>query len=170
MDSLPACPWELLGSPPEPDCPLPGGGGEPGDDEPGSPGEPDEDEGGLLDAVESEDGLDCDEEGDEGELGDGGCELGDEALGGVALGILGGCGMVGLLALGQPASNRQAQDRPANALRCADLLAIDNIGSYHLGRIDRFAVHESGPERRFAQLAHEAIDFTAIALSVVHAL
>ena len=54
------------------------------------------------------------EEGDEGGApeGAGGEDEGDE--GGELGGGVGGCGVVGLLALGQPLSNKQATSRPAN--------------------------------------------------------
>jgi hypothetical protein len=53
-------------------------------------------------------------------------ELGG-GVGGVELGVLGGCGVVGLLALGQPASNRQTLQMPVSCANSMLFLGVDFI-------------------------------------------
>jgi len=77
---------------------------------------------------------------------DGGAELG--GVGGVELGVAGGCGGVGLLA--QPLRIRQAQTSTASLVnvRCDMplMLLYDVIGSYHLLRDNWFSTCKAGPE------------------------
>ena len=71
-------------------------------------------------------------------------------------GMLGGCGVVGLLALGQPASSRQAQQSAPIAAGCRQLLLADDICPDYPLRFHRFPVLEARPEWRLAQRPHEA--------------
>jgi hypothetical protein len=73
------------------------------------------------------------------------------AGGGALLGIDGVWGWVGLLELGQPASNRHRAAPPdILAYRAIDLL-FNSIGPYDLLRRYRLSRFETWPERGFAQ-------------------
>lgn len=81
--------------------------------------------------------------------------LPDGGVGGVALGVEGDCGVVGLLALGQPASNAQAQTNSPRRERgrhrsTVDMVRSDNFFSFH-----GLTALEPGTELRPAQLLHE---------------
>ena len=83
---------------------------------------------------------------------DGGADEG--IVGGEALGVAGGWGMVGLLALGQPLSNRQAEAAtaaPSN--RVNSLVYVIGPDQFICPR--RLARDETGPEMRIAQVPHQ---------------
>mgnify|MGYP001827863580 CR=1 FL=1 len=95
-------------------------------------------------------------------------ELG--GLGGAVLGVEGVWGWVGLLELGQPASNRHRAIPPdILAYGAIDLLS-NSIGPYDLLRRYRFPLVETGSERGLAQHPHEAIGDPIVLFIVVHAL
>ena len=75
-------------------------------------------------------------------------------------GVLGGCGTVGLLALGHPVNSRHAAvSAPGKSRRftCVTVLLLDFISPGHCFRILRFPHRQSGSELRFAQRAHDAV-------------
>ncbi len=84
---------------------------------------------------------------------DGGADEG--IVGGEALGVAGGWGMVGLLALGQPLSNRQAEAATAAAPsnRVNSLVYVIGPDQFICPR--RLARDETGPEMRIAQVPHQ---------------
>ncbi len=86
---------------------------------------------------------------------DGGADEG--IVGGEALGVAGGWGMVGLLALGQPLSNRQAQPDSASETYHGVPVLVDFIGPDNFLRNNRLASVETRPEPCFAQLPHDAV-------------
>jgi hypothetical protein len=98
-------------------------------------------------------------------LGGGGLLLGG-VLEGAALGVGGGvCGVVGLLALGQPLSSRQAQASPPSLRSNPCIVLFDDIGPDKFFRLYWFARLKTWAESGFAQFAHQAIGF-AIALGI----
>ena len=80
--------------------------------------------------------------------------LGDGAL---VLGVDGVWGVVGLLALGQPLSNRQAQADSASAAYHGVPVLVDFIGPDNFLRSHRLPLVETRPEACFAQLPHNAV-------------
>lgn len=80
---------------------------------------------------------------------------GRDALGGVGI-----CGCVGVLALGQPTSSRHRPPPAATvaALRSSRMSPVrDVIGSYHLRGIHRDTVADPRAEQRAPQAAHDVI-------------
>lgn len=69
------------------------------------------------------------------------------------LGVAGGCGVVGLLALGQPASNRHRLTVAAGRAYCRMLFLrqLDFIGPCYLFCVLWFPHGQPGPEAGFAQ-------------------
>lgn len=91
-------------------------------------------------------------------------------LGGV---LLGTCGVVGLLALGQPASNRQAQASASGAVNPATALLLSLLEFILLGHVFRnhwLAHRQRGAEPGLPQFAHDAIYQTAAQLVLIHPL
>jgi hypothetical protein len=78
--------------------------------------------------------------------------LGEE--GALVLGVEGVCGVVGLLALGQPLRTRQAHAGTASFTSHCHPVSINFICPDYLFRIYRFSRLEARPEPGFAQLAH----------------
>ncbi len=100
-------------------------------------------------ALLSELGLDV------GELGLGvELELGGE----LDVGGAGGCGVVGLLALGQPLSTKQAQLSAATLISCAGSVPLSPIARVispnHFLSDHRLTVFKARPKAGFAQFAH----------------
>lgn len=83
--------------------------------------------------------------------------LPEGGVGGVALGIEGGCGVVGLLALGQPARNAQAQTTSPRRERGRHRSTIDMVGFDNFFGFHGLSALEPGAELRPAQLLHEAV-------------
>ena len=91
--------------------------------------------------------------------------LGEE--GALVLGVEGVCGVVGLLALGQPLRSRQAHAGNANRANHLACVLVNFIGPDDFLRIHRLPVLETRPEPGFAQLAHNAVGVGAVDLFVV---
>jgi hypothetical protein len=96
--------------------------------------------------------------------------LDDEEL---ELGVDGGvgvCGVVGLLALGQPLSNTQALAMAASFARLFCCALFNAISPDHFFGIHRFAVLETGTEFRLAQFAHQAVGLSGVDLVFINPL
>ena len=89
------------------------------------------------------------------------------------LGVDGGvgvCGVVGLLALGQPLSKTQAAAMAASFARLFCCALFNAISPDHFFGIHRFAVLETGTEFRLAQFAHQAISLSGVDLVFINSL
>lgn len=85
------------------------------------------------------------------------------------LGVAGGCGVVGLLALGQPASNRhRPATEPARARRTHALLwLLDFIGPHYHFCILWFSHGQPRPEACSAQRPHYPVSRTRIEFTFI---
>jgi hypothetical protein len=73
-------------------------------------------------------------------------ELLEEGEDGLEVGVEGVCGVVGLLALGQPLSSRQAQASPASCNAVRDVALINNVGFDNFFSLYWLARLKTGPE------------------------
>ena len=73
-------------------------------------------------------------------------ELLEEGEDGLEVGVEGVCGVVGLLALGQPLSSRQAQASPASCNAVRDVPLINNVGFDNVFSLYWLSRLKTGPE------------------------
>lgn len=84
-------------------------------------------------------------------------ELLEEGEDGLELGVEGVCGVVGLLALGQPLSSRQAQASPASCNAGRDFPLINNVGFDNVFRLYWLARLKTGPKSHLTHFPHQAV-------------
>lgn len=90
--------------------------------------------------------------------------------GGVELGGVGVCGVVGVLALGHPLSSRQAQVSPPTLRSNLCIALVDIIGPDKFFRLYWLSRIKPRSKRCFTQLAHQAVGRSVTALAFIQAL
>lgn len=88
----------------------------------------------------------------------------------LVLGVEGVWGVVGLLALGHPASNRQAQASPASLMAGRRSGLFNVVRSDNFLRPDRLTRLEAGPESGFAQFPYQPVGLALRRVVFVHTL